>query len=231
MIFPPFRRTLAGAMLLGVALLPSRSAVAQTPAARFVDSARVEMDRALRDMDPERIDRTIIMLDRALVAFPDDPYLLHYRGYAFYWKAAGAFMGGRKEQATPFVKEGLANLAKSAERLPWAETLQLEASMNGFLIAIDPGNGPTLGPLTGRLSAEATRLAPDNPRVLLLQAYLAEATPPSMGGGKVRARELAGRAAAAFANDHPGPLAPAWGKDEASEMVRRLARADGTGMP
>ena len=231
MILSHFRRALAVAVLLGFTVCPSRKAVAQTPAARFVDSARVEMDRALRDMDPERIDRTIVMLDRALVAFPDDPYLLHYRGYALYWKAAGAFMGGKKEQATPFVKEGLANLAKSAERLPWAETIQLEASMNGFLIAIDPGNGPTLGPLTGRLSAEATKLAPDNPRVLLLQAYLAEATPPSMGGGKVRAKELASRAVTAFANDHPKPLAPAWGKDEAGDMVRRLARADGTGMP
>jgi hypothetical protein len=226
-----FRRALAGVTMLGTLLMAAQKSGAQTPAARFVDSARVEMDRALRDMDPVRIDRTIVMLDRALVAFPDDPYLLHYRGYALYWKAAGAFMGGKKEQATPFVKEGLANLAKSADRLPWAETIQLEASMNGFLIAIDPGNGPTLGPLTGRLTAEATKLAPDNPRVLLLQAYLAEATPPSMGGGKTRAKELASRAVAAFANDHPGPLAPAWGKDEATDMVRRLSRANGSGMP
>lgn len=215
--------------LVLTALAPTSRA--QTPAARFVDSARVQIDHAVQDMDPDGLDRSILLLDRALVAFPNDPYLLHYRGYALYWKAAGSFMGGRKERAIPFIREGLANLAKSAQQLAWPETVQLEASMNGFLIAIDPGNGPTLGPLSGRLSAEATKMAPENPRVLLLQAWLAEGTPVSMGGGAARATVLAEHAVAAFANDHPAALAPAWGKEEADALLRRLARPAARGMP
>jgi hypothetical protein len=198
----------------------------QTPAAKFVDSARVGIDRAVHEMDPSGLDRMATLLDRALVVFPADPYLLHYRGYVRYWQVVGLFMGGQKEAASPLIQQGLADLEKSAERLSWPETLQLEACLNGLLISIDPGNGPTLGPLAGRLSGEATKMAPNNPRVLLLQAYLAERTPSSMGGGPARARELADKAAAAFADDHPGPLAPSWGRDEADALVKRLSSAD-----
>jgi len=203
----------------------SSPAFAQTAAAKFVDSARVEIDHALHDMDNDRLDRAVVLLDRALVAFPDDAYLLHYRGYATYWKVAVAFMMGQKEETTPMIRQALADLGKSAEKLPWAETVQLEACLNGFLIALDPGKGPTLGPLTARLSSEATKLGPNNPRVFLLQAYLAEGTPASMGGGAARARELAAKAAAAFADDHPGPLAPSWGRAEVEALQRRLEKS------
>ena len=205
----------------------SSKVVAQTPAAKFVDSGSVEIDRALHDMDGERLDRAVLLLDRALVAFPDDPYLLHYRGYATYWKVAVQFMMGQKEGTTPLISRALADLGKSAEKLSWPETLQLEACLNGFLIALDPGKGPTLGPLTGRLSNEASKFGPNNPRVFLLQAYLAEGTPASMGGGAARARELAAKAIAAFADDHPGPLAPKWGRAEAEALQRRLEKSGG----
>jgi hypothetical protein len=187
------------------------------------------IDRAVHDMDPSGLDRAVTLLDRALVVFPDDAYLLHYRGYARYWQVVGAFMAGHKDAASPTIELGLADLKKSAEHLSWPETIQLEACLNGFLIAIDPGNGPTLGPMTGRLSGEATRMAPNNPRVLLLQAYLAEGTPASMGGGAARAKELAAKAVAAFPDDHPAPLAPSWGKEEADELVKRLGSAGGGG--
>lgn len=219
---PIFKRITWTLLVASSLLAPSRVLLAQTPAAKFVDSARVELDRAVQDMDAGRIDRTIVLLDRALIAFPNDPYLLHYRGFAAYWRATGAFMSGMKEQALPDITQGLADLAKSAEQLPWPETIQLEAALNGFRVAIEPGLGPTVGPLTARLSNEASKLGPNNPRVFLLQAYLAEMTPPSMGGGADRARELVNKSVAAFADDHPAPLAPAWGRQEAAMMQQRL---------
>jgi hypothetical protein len=162
------------------------------------------------------------LLNRALVAFPNDPYLLHYRGYTAYWLAVGSVMGGRKAEALPFVTQALADL-KGAESLGWPETLQLEASLNGIHISIEPGLGPTLGPLSARLSAEAARKGPENPRVFLLQAWQAEGTPPSMGGGAARARELVMKALTLFDRDHPAPLAPDWGRIQAESMARRLA--------
>jgi hypothetical protein len=204
---------------------------AQTPAARFIDSARVEIDRGMRDMDMTRLDHAVVLLDRTLVAFPDDPYALHYRGYAAYLQVVGMMMGGDRANAGPTIARGLADLEKSGDKLPWPETKQLQASLTAFRIALEPGMGPTLGPVTGRLSAEATKLGPDNPRVALLQAYVAEGTPVSMGGGPERARVLAEKAVALFANDHPAPLAPSWGKDEAESLVRRLSKPKNPGAP
>lgn len=195
---------------------------AQTPAARFVDSARTEIERAVHDMDAIRLDQTAILLDRALVAFPDDPYVLHYRGYLAYRQATGLLMMGEKAKVGAVIAKGLADLAKSAERLPWPETIQLEACLNAMRIPLEPGSGMTLGPLTGRLSGEASKLGPTNPRVALLQAYLAQSTPESMGGGAERARALVSKALASFNEDHPAPLEPAWGRDEAQALQARL---------
>jgi hypothetical protein len=66
-------------------------------------------------------------------------------------------------------------------------------------------------------------MGPANPRVFLLQAWQAEGTPRSMGGGAARARELVMKALALFDNDHPAPLAPDWGRTQAESMARRLA--------
>jgi hypothetical protein len=202
-------------------------AAAQTPSAKFVDSARVEIERGVRDMDVKRLEDVQLLLDRALVAFPDDPYLLHYRGYLAYRQVTGMMMTGDKTRVGPIIARGLADLSKSAEKLRWPETLALEARLNSMRIPLEPGSGMTLGPLTGRLSADASRLGPNNPRVALLQAYIAEQTPETMGGGVERARALVAKALSMFDGDRPEPLAPAWGKEEAGILQQRLTKPGG----
>jgi hypothetical protein len=197
---------------------------AQTPAARFVDSARTEIDHAVHDMDMDRLDRVGVLLDRALVAFPNDPYVLHYRGYLAYRQAVGWMMMGDRTKMGPVIARGLTDLTKSAETLHWPETIELEACLNALRIPLEPGSGMTLGPLTDRLSGEATKLGPGNPRVALLQAYLAQSTPESMGGGADKAKALVTKALSLFAEDRPGTLAPVWGKDEAEALQARLAK-------
>jgi len=208
-----------------VALMMGAALRAQTPAARFVDSARMEIDHAVHDMDIDRLDQVGLLLDRALVAFPDDAYLLHYRGYLAYRQAVGWMMMGDRTKMSPIIARGLADLSKSAETLHWPETIELEACLNALRIPLEPGSGMTLGPLTGRLSGEATKLGPSNPRVALLQAYLAEGTPESMGGGAEKAKSLVAKALSLFADDRPGTLAPTWGKEEAEALKARLAKA------
>lgn len=210
---------IVGSVAVGVA------AGAQTPAGRVVDSARVEIDRAVHDMDMAQLDQAGVLLDRALVAFPDDPYLLHYRGYLAYRQVTGMMMSGAPDSVGPIIARGLNDLAKSAKRLAWPETVQLEACLIAFRIPLEPGSGMTLGPLTGRLSGQASKMGPANPRVALLQAYLAERTPSSMGGGTDKAKQLVSTALTLFARDQPAPLAPAWGKDEAEALQVRLSKS------
>ena len=70
------------------------TAGAQTLAAKFVDSARVEIERASTTRDNAGLARVVVLLDRALIASPNDAYLLHYRGYAAYRQAVQCFITG-----------------------------------------------------------------------------------------------------------------------------------------
>lgn len=194
-----------------------------TPAAKFVDSARVEIDAAVQANDMARLDRTIVLLDRALTAFPKDAYVLHYRGYANYRRVVNLFRSNGMQQAGALISTAIGDLQQSSDKLHWAESLSLLSALQGFRIALDPSLGQELGMEIGSLTGEAARLGPNNPRVLLIAAYAAQNTPPEYGGGLDKARALAERAVAAFATDKPGPLAPAWGKEEAQALLKQLS--------
>ena len=215
-----FLAALAVTVLLAPAATSSLRA--QTPAAKFVDSARVEIDKAVLAGDTARLGRTVVLLDRALVVFSDDSYLLHYRGYAAYRQALGRFRAGDVAGASPYIERGIADLERSGDKLAWPETFELLAALNAFRIAVDPSRGQELGEQIGMLSGKASQMGPNNPRVLLIQAEGALKTPPEYGGGADRARELITRAIAAFANDHTAPLAPAWGQEEAAKFRKDL---------
>jgi len=194
-----------------------------TPAAKFVDSARVEIDAAALADDAPRLERTVVMLDRALTAFPKDAYLLHYRGYANYRRVVHLFSTNAMQQAGTLIASAVADLQSSSDKLRWAESFALLSALQGFRIAMDPSLGQELGMEIGALSGEAAKHGPNNPRVLLMAAYAMQNTPPEYGGGLDKARALAERAIAAFANDTPGPLAPTWGKAEAQALLKTLS--------
>src|SRR4051812_3130101 len=107
----------------------------QTPAARFVDSARTEIDAASAGRDDKRLADAVVLLDRALVAFPAPPSLLHYRGSAAYRQAVSLFVTGNRAAASPYVERAIADLDASREKLAWPETYALAAALIGFQIA------------------------------------------------------------------------------------------------
>jgi hypothetical protein len=214
---------------LAVALAPALRA--QTPAAKFVDSARVEIDRAVLARDSAQLVRAEVLLDRALVVFPNDPWLLHYRGYAAYRHSIFRFMAGDMPSAKPIIDRGIADLEASSGKLAWPETFQLLAVLTGFQIAVDPSRGQELGMQVGVLSSRASTMGPNNPRVLRLQAIGAQRTPPEYGGGADRARDLVKRALTAFDADRPPALAPAWGRDEAVALLKQLDTPGGPRKP
>lgn len=195
---------------------------AQSPAAKLADSARAEIDRAVLASDTARLVRAEVLLDRALVVFPNDPWLLHYRGYAAYRHSLIRFTANDVQGAASFIERGIADLQASSDKLQWPETYSLLSALTAFEIAVDPQRGRELGAKIGMLGGQATQLGPTNPRVLLMAAQGALKTPPEYGGGTERARALAKQAAAAFANDHPAMLAPAWGREELVQLQKEL---------
>ena len=208
-------------LILALAAYP-REASTQTTAAKLVDSSRVEIDRAVAARDTARLARAMVLLDRALISYPDDAYLMHYRGYAGYRQAVWLFSSNNMTAGAPVVQRAMSDLDKSGEKLPWPETFALAAALRGLAIGIDGNRGMELGPEIGMMQGKSMQLGPRNPRVWLVQGIGAHHTPPEYGGGVDKARDTIKKAIELFATDVPGPLAPAWGREEAGAYLKLL---------
>jgi tetratricopeptide (TPR) repeat protein len=168
------------------------------------------------------------MLGRALVLAPNDPLLLHYQGYAAYREAVAHLARNDTHGARPLLDQADALLARSAERLPLAETAALRSSVIGMQIGTgNPASGMWLGPKAGSAMDRAVELGPRNPRVWLLRGVSAYNTPTMWGGGAEKAREYLTRAVALFTADRPAPAMPAWGEAEAHVWLGRTLQKGG----
>ncbi|MEP6779950.1 MAG: hypothetical protein ABJC26_08680, partial [Gemmatimonadaceae bacterium] len=156
-------------ILAALSAVTINSLAAQTPAAKLVDSARVEIDKAVIANDTAQLGKAVTLLDSALGAFPNDPYVLHYRGYARYHQAINA-MSTSVQAASRLIEMAVADLQLSSNKLQWPETWSLLYALDGYRIAVDPSQGMTLGPEIGELAARARQLGPNNPRVLYMEA-------------------------------------------------------------
>jgi tetratricopeptide (TPR) repeat protein len=215
-------------LFLSIALLgcsvPAPSVTAQPApvsalpgSARWADSAAREIDAASRTGDIARLRRTQTMLDQALVAFPGDPLLLHYQGYALY--RIGGILQGRPAAAAPdlplVLETSRTKLEQSLAGRPMAETHALLASVLGQLIGGNPSTAPTYGPRVQTEMTAATTMGPSNPRVWLLKGIQSIYTPAQYGGGLSIAEDQLKRAIQLFVTDAPTPPEPSWGKAEA----------------
>ncbi|MGH8202517.1 MAG: hypothetical protein ACREVO_19470 [Steroidobacteraceae bacterium] len=130
----------------------------------------------------------------------------------------------------------LALLARSDETRAWPFTQQCVDRLDQVLL-LDPGSAEALAlqsaclalrsnldpwrsPLAGRLSRsrieKALKLAPDNPRVLLLGALATSERPVFFGGDSQQAFALMQRAVSAFERQgRPAPGLPGWGAADA----------------
>jgi tetratricopeptide (TPR) repeat protein len=231
---------LAGLSFAGLSFPADRAgaqatAAAQTaapsPAAsrdRWADSARRAIEAATVRGDAAALTGVRTMLGRALVLAPNDGLLLHYQGYAAYREAVAHLARGDKDGARALLDQADALLARSAERLPLAETAALQSSVIGMQIGTgNPASGMWLGPKAGSAMDRALELGPRNPRVWLLRGMSAYNTPGMWGGGTEKAREYLTQAVALFASDRPAAGLPAWGEAEAHAWLGRTHQKAG----
>lgn len=150
--------------------------------------------------------------------------LADFRLIALYGNARGD-----RARALAHADAAIAALERLVRRRPdCAEAHALLGSAYGQKIGLRPVLGMTLGPRSGRALERARRLAPDNPRVVLLEAIGAYNTPRMFGGSRERAREGFERALRLFAARGPAdPLQPDWGHDEAYAWLGIAHRAEG----
>lgn len=196
-----------------VVLAQSRAA-AQT-AVLWADSAQRAIAAATAAGDLDALIAARALTERALTRFPDDGWLLHYRGFALYRE--GTLRQGRngEKAVAAYLEQAEETLKKSAARLKLPETHALLSSVIGMQIGSNPLKGMTLGPRSDQAMDDATQLGPNNPRVWLVNGIGTMFKPKMFGGGADRAEEHFRKAIKLFDADQPTAPAPSWGRDEA----------------
>jgi tetratricopeptide (TPR) repeat protein len=191
-------------------------AQAQTPttAQHWADSVQNAIAAATLAGDADGVLAARALIDRLLTRFPDDAWLLHYRGFALY-REATVRQGRERREVLQYLEEAETTLEKSAAKLQLPETYALLGSVIGMQIGSNPIKGMTHGPRADAALEEAIELGPNNPRVWLLHGINTKFKPKFFGGGNERAEPHLRKAIALFDQDRPAPGAPRWGRDEA----------------
>ena len=169
-----------------------------TGALRWADSAQRVIHRAVVRGDLGGVRQAVTLIDRALGAFPNDPLLLHYRGFTeFRIGQLYAVSTATKDSATAYFESALEWMDRSIAVKPLAESYAVRASAMGQLMGGSMLAGVRYGAAASRADDDARALGAENPRVLLLQAIGTWFKPSMFGGGEDKARPLMARALAA----------------------------------
>jgi len=221
------RRSLIIALYLA-SISASASAQELTGRNKWADSARQEIEAGAAAGSRHRLQGARALLERALTAFPNDPLLLHYQGYALYREASQMQGMKREEKEMRSLLEAADEvLDQSAKKLDLPETHALRSSVIGQMIGSNPMRGMKLGPRSSAAMDRAVELGPNNPRVWLMRGISAMFTPGVFGGGENRADEYLNKAITFFTSDKPAPPAPAWGHADAYLWLGRLRQKQG----
>ena len=188
-----------------------------TGTAKWADSASREIEAANAAGDLNRLTSAAAMLDRVLIAMPNDQMLLYYRSLALY-RSATLYTGlKRNDEAKRVLDEADRLLEQATARAPTADALALRGSVMGMMIGLsgNPLSGMTLGPKSTELVDRAKEIEPKNPRVWLISGMSAMFTPKMFGGGTDKAQVDLRKAIALFETDRPVAPAPSWGHADA----------------
>ncbi|MGA7539517.1 MAG: hypothetical protein WBW93_12215 [Steroidobacteraceae bacterium] len=137
---------------------------------------------------------------------------------------------GNETRAWPFTERCVDRLDQALVLDPGsAEALALQSACLALQSRLDPWRSPLAAPLSLARIEKALKLAPDNPRVLLLGAEGARDRPKFFGGNSQQAFTLLKRAVGAFEEqDAAARTVPAWGAADAFTGLARdyLTRGD-----
>ena len=141
----------------------------------------------------------------------------YYQAVADY-RIAYALWGSDAPAAVRHAEQGAALVAaladdgRSSDAMK-AEAHALHATLLGAQMGLDPTRSASLGPRAQAATAASLRLAPENPRVLLMSAASLLSTPAEWGGDPTLATRQLQAAAGRFA-PAADPLAPTWGEGD-----------------
>ena len=216
------------AALLAATASPSTTRAAD--AAR-VTAAKQNLERGMYAKTPDLLLQTRAEFEAMSTAEPKSA-LLHYWVAVADWRLAPRLLE-KKPQADRFVKDGLKHADRALELDPkLAEAVAVRASLMGISIQIDPSTMMTVGMELESTMQRAITMAPDNPRVVLLEAIGTLHKPEFVGGGAEPALARFKKSQELFAAEIDAKttakkkttaLQPDWGQFEAYAWAGRSA--------
>lgn len=201
------------ALLLVLVTAHPIKAQTQRTAAEIAESARAEIDLHYLAGDQMALESDKTALERALIAYPDEPSLLHYLGFV-HWRLGSLLSGDEGDASAQHLEAAQDALEQAADLHEWPETHAILASVYGMRIGSNPLRGMRLGPRADRAMERAHELDSENPRVWLLEGMSNLYKPRMFGGGVDKALEQMERARELFEADAPTSPHPRWGHAE-----------------
>jgi len=195
--------------------------VLSPPPARAFDPAAVVAARRDLQTAVDHGDLSGLLAVRArfaaLSAAEPGEALLHDWVAAATWRALPLQMQKDPKRAEKLGDDALDRLEKALATNPKdAEALALEGGLEGLLISVKPNSMMTLGPQSEAHLARAYALAPNDPRVSLLQGIGDLHKPAQFGGGPDAALPSFLHAEELFAKESVADsTSPGWGRDDA----------------
>lgn len=191
------------------------SAAERPTLASLLSQAQGQIETASHRGEADGLDSARLAIDKALVLDAKSPWAWYYKGYVSYIEALL-----QEAKHDTVAKENALNeadhaLEKSLEFHRSGEALSLHVLVLAQLMRVrGPDSGAQLGPQMGQELAEARRLAPKSPRVLMTAGISAMFTPPQWGGDLHKAEKLLEEAATEAEQEKSAPPEPSWGRAE-----------------
>lgn len=204
------------AFALVVSLVISVRAAERPTLESLLTKADASIESANHHASLEELEPAKLAIDKALVLDAKSSWAWYYKGLAAYTESILVQIKHDSAAHEAALNEADQALQKSIELQKTGEALGLHANVLGSLIAVrGQESGAQLGPRAGQELAEARRISPHSPRVLMFAGISTLFTPPQWGGDPHRAVKLLEEAIAAFGQEHATAPAPVWGVAEA----------------
>ncbi len=122
--------------------------------------------------------------------------------FAQYRQALSSSIAGDKHNAIPALNKAIQKLERLNQHTPnHVEVKALLAMVYGYKIALEPIHAAEYGAKSGNMIQGAEKLAPRNPRVLLVKGISAYNTPAMFGGSKALALTYFSKALEQYQHD------------------------------
>lgn len=182
----------------------------------LLDSLRPRIEQAVVAGAWTALDAAIDRLRAATAASPDDAALQYDLGYALHRRGSALLVEEQGKRAKPLLQESERALERAVALGGGGGAVALRGAVTGQLTGVSGVFGAMrLGPRAFRLLDQALELAPNDPRVALLNGITRLNAPRAFGGGPAKGEPELRRAIALFAEDRATAPSPTWGEVDA----------------